>query len=193
MKTTVTTHERILRLVTSAVLIGLSTVLSLIKPIQMPLGGSITLLSMLPVCLLSVKYGVKTGLGCAFAYALLQLALDFGSVMSWGLTRKALVACIVIDYLLAFTSLGVAGVFRRKGQAGICVGIALAIFLRFVFHVVSGTFVFDIWCEWDSAWLYSVCYNGAFMLPEMIITVAAAVTMMRFSQVRKLICESPNT
>ena len=118
MKTTVTTHERILRLVTSAVLIGLSTVLSLIKPIQMPLGGSITLLSMLPVCLLSVKYGVKTGLGCAFAYALLQLALDFGSVMSWGLTRKALVACIVIDYLLAFTSLGVAGVFRRKGQAG---------------------------------------------------------------------------
>lgn len=59
------------KLVLSAVLLALATVLSLFKVYQLPLGGSITLLSMLPVCLLSIRYGVKWGLTCSFFYGVI--------------------------------------------------------------------------------------------------------------------------
>lgn len=186
-------HETLVRMVTSAMMIALATVLSMITIINMPLGGSLTPLSMLPICLLSLRYGVKWGLFSSFVYALVQLALDLSKVLSWGLTPLAVAACIFIDYLLAFTVLGTAGMFRKKGTLGAVCGIATAILLRYLCHIISGGTVFSIWCEWDSAWWYSVCYNGAFMLPECLLTVIVSFIMLRVPQTRKLLLGTPET
>ena len=86
-----------------------------------------------------------------------------------------LVGTFFLDYIFAFTVLGLSGMFRERGFVGKMLGVALTIFLRFVCHYISGVIIFDIWMpeEWSNVHLYSICYNGAFMLPEMIITMLA--------------------
>ena len=168
------------RLVESALMITLATVLSLIKIWKMPLGGSVTLLSMLPICLVSIRYGIKWGLFVSFFYSAVQIAVDLGSLMSWGMTATIWVGCLVFDYIVAYGSLGLAGLFKKKGAVGIICGILIVMLLRFASHFVSGTIFFDIWCPegWNVAW-HSVCYNGAFMLPEFIFTTAGAVLLSK--------------
>ncbi len=142
------------KLVLSAVLLALATVLSLFKVYQLPLGGSITLLSMLPVCLLSIRYGVKWGLTCSFFYGVIQIALSFGELMSWGMTA----------------------------------GIGLAMVLRFISHFISGTIFFAVFCPdgWNVV-LYSICYNGSYMLPEMAFTMLGAFALFRAPQTRSFV------
>ena len=101
--------HKIRPLVECAILIALGTVLSLFKIWEMPLGGAITPLSMLPVCLIGFMYGPKWSFGAAFVYSVLQLFT--GSVFAWGLTPFVLVVCILFDYIVAFTVLGVTGFF----------------------------------------------------------------------------------
>ena len=154
-------------LVECAILIALSTVLSLVKVWTMPLGGSITLLSMLPVCYISIRHGLKWGLFSSFIYSCVQLFLDLGAAMSWGLTVGRWIGMIAFDYIIAFTVLGIAGLFAKKGMAGVMAGTAAAVFLRFISHIISGTFVFDIWMPegWANPFVYSLVYNVTFMLP----------------------------
>ena len=120
-------------LVEGAAMVALATVLSFIRIIKLPWGGSITLLSMLPIVIFSIKNGMGNGLVASFVFSLIQLfqgVLD--GLFGWGLTPGALVACIIIDYILAFTVLGVAGIFREKGLAGWIGGTVLALVLRLV-------------------------------------------------------------
>lgn len=168
------------KLTMSAVMIALATVLSLVTIFKMPLGGSVTLFSMLPVCLLSIMYGCRWGFLCAFVYSLAQLAMGIGAVAGWGLTPAAFVGCVVFDYILAFTALGIAGAFRKHGVPGYIAGIALAVFLRLVSHFISGTIFFASWAPagWDPV-LYSIAYNGAYMLPEFAFTVLGAVFLLK--------------
>ena len=188
---TLTGHDKIVRLAASGIMIALATVLSLITIIKMPLGGSLTPVSMLPICMIAVIYGTKWGLGTAFAYSLVQLIIDFASALSWGLTVPALIACFVFDYLLAFTMLGFAGIFRHRKGWGIPVGVAVAVLLRYVCHIISGGTVFAIWMpeDWGNPWLYSMAYNGAFMGPELVLTVIAAVALSKVPVLRRMIGE----
>lgn len=175
------------RMVVTAVLLALATVLSMIKIFKLPLGGSVTLLSMLPVAMLSIEYGVKWGFASAFLYSLIQFAMDFGEVMSWGLTAGILIASFFCDYILAFTSIGISGLFRKKGVVGICAGIALALFLRFVFHFISGVVLFGDFTGGTAACLlYSLTYNGSYMLPEMIFTMVGASVLFKLPQIQKI-------
>lgn len=175
------------RMVLTALLISLATVLSLIKVWKMPLGGSVTLLSMLPIAMLSIEYGIKWGMSSALLYSIVQLCLDFGDVLSWGLTPAILIGTIIFDYILAYTALGISGAFRSKGIKGICSGIFIALLIRFISHFISGTILFSNWCPegWNTA-LYSICYNGAYMLPEMIVTMIGASVMFKLPQINKL-------
>lgn len=175
------------RMVLTALLISLATVLSIIKVIKMPLGGSVTLLSMLPIAMLSIEYGMKWGISSAFLYSIVQLCLDFGEVLSWGLTPMVLIGTIVFDYVLAYTALGISGAFRKKGVKGICIGIFIALLIRFISHFISGAILFASWCPegWNIV-LYSLCYNGAYMLPEMIFTMIGASVMFKLPQINKL-------
>lgn len=186
MKTNTRTH----RMVLTAVLIALATVLSLIKIYKLPLGGSITLFSMLPISMLSIIYGYRWGFISAFLYSVLQFALDFGEVMSWGLTPMILIGTIVFDYLLAYTALGFSGVWANKGIKGIIFGISLSMVIRFISHFISGTILFASWCPegWNVAW-YSVCYNGSYMLPELIFTALGASALFKTPYIQKQIKE----
>ncbi len=178
-----------IRLALTALLLALGAALSMVKVFEMPLGGSITLCSMLPVTLISIEYGLGWGLSSAFIYSIVQFGLSFGAVFGWGLSPAAVVGCILIDYILAYTSLGFAGLFRKKGTVGICIGIFIALLFRYIFHIISGTIIFDIWMpeEWSSPLLYSICYNGAYMLPEFIITMVVAVLLFKAPQFNKLV------
>lgn len=185
------------KLAVCALMVALGAVLSLVKIWKMPFGGSVTLLSMLPVAMASIAFGLKWGLGAAFVESVIQLA--FGIVMdgifAWGLTPMSLIGVIVLDYLLAYTVIGFAGVFRSKGYLGICIGTGLSVVLRFVSHLISGAVIFANFeqfvafgTEWvGRPWFYSICYNGAYMLPEMILTVVGAAILFRLPQLQKIL------
>ncbi len=180
-------------MVEGAVMLALATALSFIQIYKLPWGGSITLLSMLPIVLFSIRRGVAMGLAVSFLFSLIQLFQGImDGLFGWGLTPGMLVACIFIDYIFAFTVLGLAGAFRKKGTAGWISGIAIAIALRFVMHFLSGVVIWKSFGElWegfstDSSVLYSILYNGSYMLPELIITVIAAVILLNVPEVRKL-------
>ena len=101
-------------LVEGAVMVALATVLSYIRVFKLPWGGSITLLSMLPIVLFSIRRGVGAGLTVSFVFSLVQFTQGIiDGLFVWGLTPGMLIACILFDYLLAFTCLGVAGLFRK--------------------------------------------------------------------------------
>lgn len=175
-------NKNLRELCVCAMMIALSTALSFIKIKFLPFGGSITLLSMLPVAMVSIMYGLKKGFFTAFVYSCIQLIFGItqDGLLGWGLTAGMLTACILLDYILAFTSIGFAGIFREKGMGGIMAGTVLALAIRFLCHILSGVFVFaaagKLWegFETDNTWLYSFVYNATYMLPEIILTAVGA-------------------
>ena len=170
----------------TAVLLALATVLSILKPFSMPWGGSITLLSMLPIVMIPLMYGTRWGMVSSFIYSLIQLGLDLGAVLSWGLTPYALIGTIVLDYILAFSLLGLAGVFKKKGIIGIAAGVVMVLVFRFLMHFISGVVIFDTFTSAD-AWVYSLTYNASYMVPEFITTTIATVILFKVPAVKKLI------
>ncbi len=179
--------SNIKRLCVSAIMIALATVLSLIKVYTLPLGGSITLLSMLPIVFLSVNYGMGWGFFSAFVYSLIQMFLDLAAVASWGLTPAIFIGCIMFDYILAFTSLGIAGIFRKKGTVGVLLGTCVALFLRFLSHFLSGIILFRTYETFNSPFLWSLFYNGSYMLPEMIFTAVGVFFLFKNKNIKRLL------
>ena len=176
------------KLTLSAVMIALSAVLSMVKVYELPLGGSITLLSMLPVAAVAICYGTKYGLFVSALYAFLQIVLDLGKLMGYGMTPLTWVGCLVFDYIIAYGALGLSGIFRKKGTLGMCAGITLACVVRFISHFISGAIVFAVWCrEGWNVYLYSLVYNGSYMLPELILTTIGAALLFRVPSIKKLI------
>ena len=192
-------------LVEGAMMLALAIVLSLLTPFQkiLPFGGSITLVSMLPICIFSIKYGVKKGLGVSLLFAVFQFAQGTikDGLFGWGLTPGMLITCIVLDYFLAYTVLGFAGFARKKGLAGWITGVVVALTMRFLCHFFSGVYVFGstgkIWEQLDfvaeNKYVYSLMYNGAYMLPEIILTVLVTVILFKIPQVRKILTSEMQT
>jgi len=181
-------------LVEGAAMVALATVLSFIRVFKLPWGGSITLLSMLPIVVFSIRRGVKAGLAASFVFSLIQFVQGImDGLFGWGLTPGMLVACILIDYILAFTVLGIAGLFRNKGLAGCISGVALALVLRYVFHVISGCVIWqsfgELWSDFfiENSFLYSLVYNGCYMLPELVFTLIATCILFAQPQAKKVI------
>ncbi len=179
-------------LVEGAVMVALATVLSYIRIFRLPWGGSITLLSMLPIVLFSIRRGLGAGLTVSFVFSLVQFTQGVvDGIFGWGLTPGMLIACILLDYIVAFTVLGLAGIFRKKGFAGWIGGIALAVVLRFVCHFLSGVVVWksfgELWNGFstDNTFLYSFLYNGSYMLPELIFTLIGAIALLKVPQTKR--------
>ena len=176
-----------------ALMLAAAVALSYVKIIQLPFDGSITLLSMLPICLVAIRHGLGWGLGTAFAYSWFQILK--GGVFAWGLTPGMLLASLFLDYILAFTVLGLAGLFRRRGILGAVGGVALVCVLRFLIHFLAGVI---LWANFEEfvafgqewvgrPWLYSLCYNGIYMLPETVFTTLGALILFRIPEVRRLL------
>lgn len=145
-----------------AMSIALGTVLSNIKLFEFPFGGSITLLSMLVICLPGYFFGLGAGLLTGIAYGVLQLLIDPYVLYPMQL---------VVDYLLAFGALGLSGLFSNA-KNGLVKGYITAVLGRYVFAVISGWIFFGIYA-WEG-WAplpYSLVYNAIYIFSEAAITV----------------------
>ncbi len=173
------------KLTVSAIFIALSTVLSMIPIVQMPLGGKLTPLSMLPVCLIGIMYGTRYAILPCLAYGLIQTFL--GGVFGWGLSLGQLIVCMLLDYIVAYGCMSLSGLFRKKGIIGICLSIAIAMFGRFLCHFASGVILWRTLDVFNNPYIYSLCYNGAYMLPELILTVIGAALLIKTKALEKII------
>ncbi len=145
-----------------AVALALAMVTSMIKIFRFPFGGSVTLFSMLFICLIGYFYGPGTGILTAVAYGVLQFIL--GPYIYTPIQ-------VIVDYPLAFGALGLAGLFW-KSRNGLLKGYIIGVVGRWVFSVISGWVFFGeyAWDGW-AALPYSLCYNGAYIFAEAIITI----------------------
>jgi len=151
-------------LIVGALCIGLAFVLSYVRIWKMPMGGSITPASMLPIMLFAYIYGTPKGLIVGVAYGLLQMIQD-PWIVHW--------AQAIIDYIFAFGALALAGLFRKK----LIAGEAVAIGARFVFATISGLIFFaEYAADWGlSPFVYSVAYQATYLVPEAIICIAISL------------------
>ena len=166
-------HLRIRALCEGALMIALAQILSFIKLFpNLPNGGSITF-AMFPVCLYAVRWGLGRGLMAGFVFGLLQLIFDGAYAWGW--------QSMILDYLLAFTPLGLAGLFKGKAW-GIFPGTVLGCAGRFLVHFISGVTIYRIYMPtevpgigtFDDATIYSLVYNGVYMLPCAVLALAVA-------------------
>jgi thiamine transporter len=199
------TRLHIRALCEGAIMLALALVLNYLSKVvfaNMPNGGSVSL-AMFPILFYAHRWGVMRGLGIGFAYGLMDMLFDGGYAWGW--------QSILLDYLLAYSALGLGGCFRnlmkKKGPALVC-GSLVALGGRYLAHILSGYILFAGWAEWfftqegfpgwgaqlvqtmapnALGWLYSIVYNGLYMIPEMVITAMAALLMAKIPGVAEKI------
>lgn len=170
-------------LVESALLIALATALNeYTKVIPMPFGGGVTICSMLPLVVLSFRFGPKLGLVSALAFSLLQAVFGMDNV-AYATSALMATGIVLLDYIVPYTVIGLAGIFHKKGRdlrINLVLGIVVTFALRLVCHFITG------WWIWDALWpnefglpapLYSIAYNGCYMVGEMVLSSVAAVLL----------------
>lgn len=189
-------------LVECSLMIALATLLGFIPIFELPHGGSITLVSMLPIIVAGLRHGVKWGSLAAFIHGFIQLMLGLKN-LAYCQSLGAQIGCVLLDYLLAFTLLGFAALIAdrfKNRMVGVGVSTLAVCFARYLCSFFSGYLVWKDygyafeWMEqfgWGAAiasmgenalcWLYSAVYNATYMLPEAIITVICAVVLCRFA------------
>lgn len=170
-------------MVETALFIAVATVLSIFK-IDMPMGGGLTICSMLPLILISHRYGWKWGLLSSTVYSLLQLVLGLDNV-SYATSAIMAIGIILLDYVVAYMVIGLSSLsekFFGKTRRAVVVGICATFLMRYLCHVVTGAWI------WDALWpnqygmtpiVYSLAYNGWYMAAETVITVAVAVLIYK--------------
>ena len=193
--------------------VSISAICAVMPFLNLPFGGGFTIASMLPIILVAYMYGTKWGILTAFTYSILQMLLGFNTVSAFFLPGdsqmiwwRAIIVCLV-DYVIAYTVLGLGGIFRKKytPTKAIVLGSIFAISLRYIAHVISGAIFFGAWAEWFFtqegfyAWgqkileafsgdalaiVYSIIYNGTYMIPEIIITAIVACFVTRIPQIK---------
>ena len=161
------TKMSIKQLVFSAMAIALATVTSYLKLLHLPMGGSITLFSMLFICLIGYWYGLRSGLMAAIAYGFLQLIID-PYIIS--------IPQMLCDYIFAFGALGLSGLFYNK-KHGLILGFVTGVLGRYFFSFLSGMIFFGSYAaDYNmSAPIYSLVYNGAYLGGEALITLILLV------------------
>ena len=208
------------RVTESAMLLAVAIVLELVSKMfipEQPFGGQLTFAAMLPIVLISYRHGMKWGFVTAFTYALLEMAIGAKTVAAafqpgyfgdGAMLGNALIMCFM-DYIVAYTVLGLGGLFRNKFQKpglSLALGSVVALGARYLAHTVSGYVLFSGWAEWYftqegfPAWgaalveslspemlglVYSLVYNGMYMIPEIIFTAIAATFLARSSEIVK--------
>ena len=206
------------RITESAMLLAVAIVLEIMAKLfipELPFRGQITIVSMLPVVLISYRHGLKWGFVASLTYSLLEMAIGMKTVSAaflpgyfgdGAMIANALLMC-ALDYVLAFSVLGLGGIFRNRiknAGMGLMCGSLVALGARYLCHIASGFILFSSYAEWFftqegfPAWgaqlvsaldptvlglVYSAVYNGMYMVPEIILTALAAVAISRIPKV----------
>lgn len=156
-------HKSIRALTEGAILMAVAEILSFLPLYKLPWGGSIDF-AMLPIVLFCVRWGFGPGMLVAFAHGCLQMLFEGGIAIGW--------QSILGDYLIAYAVLGVAGLFKGR----FCLATVVSCTARFFVHYLVGA---TVWAEYmpetffgmtmTTPWFYSALYNGAYMLPDMVL------------------------
>lgn len=165
------TRARLRRLVETAVMIAAAVALSYVKLWHMPQGGSVTLGSMVPILLIALRYGSGWGITAGVLNGILQYLVD-----PYPITHPAQ---FLLDYPIAFGLLGLAGLASRaKWWVGAIMG-PIALVGRMAAHVIAGAIFFAEYAPaGQSPWLYSIIYNGSYMLPEIVLSGVLLVALL---------------
>lgn len=156
------TSSAVKKLIFSATGIALGMVTSYIKVWDMPMGGSVTLLSMLFICLIGYWFGARYGILTGAAFGILQFLID-PYVLS--------IPQVLFDYPLAFGALGLSGFFSNR-KYGLQIGYVVGVLGRFIFSTLSGVIFFAAYApEGMNPWVYSALYQGTYLGTEGIITL----------------------
>jgi len=206
------------RITESAMLLAIAIVLEVLAKLfipELPFGGQITIVSMLPVVLISYRHGLKWGFVASFTYALLEMAIGMKTVSAaflpgyfgdGAMIVNAVLMCL-LDYVLAFSVLGLGGIFRNRIKApgkGLMCGSLVALGTRYLCHIASGYILFSSYAEWFftqkgfPAWgaklveslsptvlgiVYSIVYNGMYMVPEILFTAIVSLIIARIPRI----------
>lgn len=208
-------------LVESAVMIALAAVLEWVSKMiipEMPFGGQITIVSMLPVVLVGWKYGIGKGLVTGLIYSFVQMALGVKTISAMIMPASEdylgslgnIILMFAFDYILAYTVLGLGSMYKKvikKDAISLALGAFTVLALRYICHIISGYILFGAWAEWFFSqdgfyvWgqtildtfsgnalslVYSIIYNGFYMVPEIIITTIVAAVVGKIPQITKV-------
>lgn len=183
-------HIAVRAITEGAIMLALATVLSLFKLFQLPQGGSVNL-SMIPILFYCVRWGVWKGTLVGLADGILQMLLDGATAWGW--------QSILLDYVLAFSLLGLSGIVYKTADAGsmfelrsgekvgpvavmyrppfgVFLGPVIGVLARFLAHFYSGVTVFRLVAPtkllghtYVNPYSYSAMYNGSFLLIDLVI------------------------
>ena len=162
-------------MVEAAMMIAIATVLSIIKLVDLPYGGGITIAAMLPIIIISYRHGLGWGLLTGFVFGIIQQLLGLDN-LGWVTGWVSILAVILLDYVIAYAATGLGGVFRKsmKQPYALLFGAVIVGAVRFLFHTIAGA---TVWAELPiptaASIAYSLSYNATYMIPETIITAVA--------------------
>lgn len=174
-------------------------------------GGGFTVASMLPIVIIAYMFGTRWGLFTGFVYAVLQMMMGHSTVAAFFMPTSDsymrlgyAILVLLIDYIIAYSVLGFGGIFRRRlsKTPALCLGCVIALSLRYLAHIVSGAVFFGQWAEWFFSErgafgeavletfsgaaltvIYSIVYNGMYMIPEIIVTTLIAAVIAQLPQI----------
>ena len=171
-----TSRVKLRALTEGAVFVALAQILGYLKLFELPNGGSICL-AMLPIFIYCARWGFGKGMLASFAFSVLQLLLDGAYAWGW--------QSMIGDYILAFSVLGLAGLFHKQ-KYGFFTGTVAGCVARFLVAYIVGA---TIWAEYmpetffgmtmTTPWFYSALYNGSYMLIDMILCLAVGALIWK--------------
>lgn len=156
-----------------AIMIAMSAVLSFLSLRLWPDGGSVDLV-MIPIIVFALRRGTGWGLGAGFVYGVIDCLLSGGVAYGW--------QSIILDYIVAYSVVGLAGLLPKKPVAAVCLASAA----RLLIHVISGVVVWGQWMPdefigltMSNVWVYSLLYNGSYVAGNFILAVVAVAILAK--------------
>lgn len=147
-----------------------------------PQGGSISI-GMVPIFIIAFRWGIKGGILSGFLLGLLQFILGFSQIYT--------IVQGLVDYGVAFAVVGLAGIFASQVKRGLredkkklwvistILGTFVGSFLRYLAHVFSGIVFFGEYApEGQPVAVYSIIYNGTYMLPSFIVSAIIVILVI---------------
>ena len=173
------TGSQIRALIECALMVALAVVLDLIPMPKWPNGGSISIAAV-PIIYISYRHGFPWGVGCGLVYSAVQMITGFYPPPTG--TFLGYVGVVMLDYVLAFSAFGLADLFAKpfgkRRIIGYGVGAAAVNIIRFLCSFLSGWIIWDSYApEGQAPWLYSLTYNGGYMLPNAVLCAFVIVLL----------------
>lgn len=172
------------RMITNiGIALALSAVLQIFRIYHFPEGGGVTLGSLVPILIIAFIYGPEVGFLAGFLHGMITLVLDPFILHP---------VQFLFDYPLPSMALGLAGYFRNKKV----IGAAVAIFVKYAFHFISGVAFFGSYApKGVSPIYYSLTVNGILMLVEggIAVVIVALLPFRIFKRITGTLNKPVNT